>query len=729
MSTKTATPWYAIRRRTAMAAAAIGVAAAAEIYIYGDIGESWWEETVSAASFVRELGTLDVEAITVRINSIGGSVSDGLAIFNAMRRHKATITTEVDGVAFSIASLIAMGGDRVHMASNAMLMIHAPWTYAAGNSAEFRELADQLDTWAAAMSTSYAARTGDQPAMLALVTDGKDHYYTAEEALAAKFIDAVTDAMPVAASAARDLPLNRYRSLPASLQASAVSAAPAASSAADAAPSADEDPMKIRKTALLMAALGALGVAAGGGNPAPADPGAANPAPGAAAGAGAATVDAAARDAVLAADRTRRETIRANFQPLLAHAGAEALMRRCEDDTSCTPEAAGQRLLAHLGASATPIAGNITGVVDEADKQRGAMTEALLARANVVLAVGQAPVRADTSNPFRGRKLLALAEACLIRAGIRTDGMDQRTIVATAFTQSGSDFPILLENTMHKALQAAYAVQPDTWTLFCARGTVSDFRAHSRYRVGSLSNLDSKNELGEYKNKTIPDGEKGSITAGTKGNIINVSREAVINDDLGAFVGLAQSLGRAAKRTVEADVYATLALNSGLGPVLSDGQTLFHASHSNIASAAAPTVTSFDAAKVLMASQKDVGGNDFLDLNPAIWLGPKSLEGTAKVINNSEFDPDAANKLQRVNMARGVVQTIVGTPRLSSAPWYFFADPNVAPVLEVAFLDGVSDPFLEMETAFSTDGARWKVRMDYGVAGVDFRGAVRNAGA
>ncbi len=140
--------------------------------IYGDIGESWWNETVSAGNFVRELNELDVDAISVRINSIGGSVPDGLAIFNAMRRHKATITTEVDGMAFSIASLIAMGGDKVHMASNAMLMIHAPWTYAAGNSAEFRELADQLDSWAAAMSTSYAMKTGDQPAMLALLTDG-----------------------------------------------------------------------------------------------------------------------------------------------------------------------------------------------------------------------------------------------------------------------------------------------------------------------------------------------------------------------------------------------------------------------------------------------------------------------------------------------------------------------------------------------------------------------------
>lgn len=189
MSTTTQ-PWYVVRAKTAIAAASQGVAAAAEIYIYGDIGESWYEETVSASQFVRDLNALNVDAITVRINCLGGSVPDGLAIYNAMKRHRATITVEVDAIAYSIASLIAMGGDQIHMASNALLMIHAPWTGVYGNSTDLREMADQLDTWAAAMSTSYAAKTGDQPAMLALLTDGKDHFYTAEAALAAGFIDA-----------------------------------------------------------------------------------------------------------------------------------------------------------------------------------------------------------------------------------------------------------------------------------------------------------------------------------------------------------------------------------------------------------------------------------------------------------------------------------------------------------------------------------------------------------
>jgi hypothetical protein len=308
--------------------------------------------------------------------------------------------------------------------------------------------------------------------------------------------------------------------------------------------------------------------------------------------------------------------------------------------------------------------------------------------------------------------------------------MDQMRIVALAFTQSGSDFPILLENVMYKTLQAAYAVQPDTWSRFCARGTVSDFRAHSRYRVGSLSNLEAKTELGEFRNKSIPDGEKGSISAITKGNVINISREAVINDDLGAFVGLSNALGRAAKRTVEADVYASLALNSGAGPILSDGLALFHSSHNNLlASGTVINTANVDLMRQAMGSQLDVGGNDFLDITPAIWLGPLSLGGLAREVNGAEYNDDSNRQQRKPNVVRGLFSDIVDTPRLTGTAWYTFADPNVAPVLEVAFLDGNDMPYLEMEQGFTVDGSRWKVRLDFGVAGVDYRGARRNPGA
>jgi hypothetical protein len=140
-------------------------------------------------------------------------------------------------------------------------------------------------------------------------------------------------------------------------------------------------------------------------------------------------------------------------------------------------------------------------------------------------------------------------------------------------------------------------------------------------------------------------------------------------------------------------------------------------------------VSQFEAMRVLMRSQKDVGGNDYLEVGPSVWLGPEGLAGSARVVVNSTYDPDANNKLQRENIARGMVGDLVSTPRLTGTPHYFFAAPSQAPVMEVAFLDGNDAPFMEMESGFNVDGAAMKVRLDFGVAAIDYRGAVRNAGA
>ena len=708
-----AKPWYTIQARTPVASAVQGARAAAEILIYGDIGESWWGESVTAAQFVKDINALQADQITVRINSYGGSVHDGVAIHNAMKRHPATIDVQIDGLAASIASLIAMAGDRVTIAENALLMIHAPLTGVWGNAAQMRETADMLDTHARAVATSYASKSGKSADdVLALLTDGKDHWFTAAEALAEGYVDAVGAVSDDGAQATAAFDLSRFKDVPAALlrgrsPAAAAAAVPPVASAT----SSQENPMT--QTVNQPAA-----------NPNPA----ATTQPQAIAPQAPATapVDAAA---VLAADKARREAIRAMGQPFMAHEGMPAFVTGLENDHAITAEIAGQRILARLGQGVEPVAGGrIVTVADEADKRRDAMVNAMLIRAGKA----DAKVVADAgSNPYRGRTLLALAEASLQAAGVDTRQFsDKRALVAAAFTQSSSDFPVLLENTMHKTLLGAYALQALTWSRFCKRGTVSDFRAHNRYRVGSLGNLQPKNELGEYKNVSIPDGEKSSIAAATKGFILNISREAIINDDLGALTDQASAAGRAAARTVEVDVYATLLANSGMGPTMSDGKALFHADHGNIdGTAGAISVNRLDAMRVLMAQQRDVTGNDFLDLRPAVLLCPIGMGGHARVVVDAEYDTEVSGKFQVPNKVRGIVRDIVDTPRLGGTRYYMLADASESAAIEVAFLDGVDTPFLETVQAFDTDGGRLKVRLDYGVAGHDWRGAVTNAGA
>ena len=699
-----AAPWYSIRPLSAVSAAARGVQSAAEIFIYGDIGESWYGDSISASNFVRDINALQVEQMTIRINSYGGSVVDGIAIHNAIKRHKASVTVAIDGLAASIASLIAMAGDQVEMAENAMLMVHAPWGGVSGNAAEMRAYADMLDAWSQSMSTSYASKTGKTAEeMLALLTDGADHWYTAADALAEGFVDAVISASPESASAMASFDLTRFPGVPAAVQARRIHAAAAA--------------IPVAQSTFAQELSMPQGNATTAANPIQA---AITTTP--AAGPDASEVRAAA----LREDADRRSAIAAAAQPFMAHAGMPEFVAAMQNDHSVTELVANQRILAKLGAGAEPVAGGrVVTVADETDKRRDGMVAALLIRANVADKAAQA---AASANPYRGRTLLAIAEASLNAAGIRTEGMNSREIVAASFTQSSSDFPVLLESVMHKTLLGAYATQAMTWNRFCKIGTVSDFRAHNRYRVGSLGNLQPKNELGEYKNVAIPDGEKSSISAATKGFILNISREAIINDDLGAITDQASAAGRAAARTVEVDVYALLTSNAGLGPVLSDGKTLFHADHGNIAPGAAMAVDVLDAMRVLMAQQKDVTGNDFLDLRPEILMVPVGLGGSARVIIGAEYDTSVSNKFQVPNKVRGLVRDIVDTPRMSGTRFHLLASPAEAAAIEVAFLDGQSEPYLETAQAFDTDGGRLKVRMDYGVAGHDFRGAVTNAG-
>lgn len=663
----------------------------AEVAIFGEIGESWFDETVTARKFVAEFAAIDADEITIRINSHGGSVVDGLAIYNAIRRHPAKTVASVEGVAASIASYISMAADVRRIAANALYMMHGAWTVAAGNSKKMREVADVLDLHSSSMAAGYASASGKSlDAIKALLTDGQDHWYSAAEAVAEGYFHESGEAVEAVASVS-----------PAAARNYAPTLFPAVTAAS------------IPKGTTMPDPNPAPAVAAA---PAPATP---EPAP---------LDEAGIRAAALRAESERRQEVRAVFSRFEQHEGIPALRDAAVDDHAVTVAVARERLLAHLGAQAQPIAGGaVVTVEDETDKRMQGMVASLMIRAGVAPSDMR---KAHGGNPWRGNTLVDMARASLIRAGINPEGLDRMQIVGLAFTQSTSDFPILLENVLHKTLQQAYALAPDTWSRFCATGSVSDFRAHKRYRTGSIGNLDPVNELGEFESKAIPDGESDSITASTRGNIINISRQTIINDDLGAFTSLASSLGRAARRTIEAAVYARLAENSGNGPTLEDGNPLFHASHGNLVSSGpgAPTVAQFDAMRVLMAQQKDVGGNDYLDLRPAIWLGPLSLRGAAVGVNEAEYDDEATKNQRRPNISRGLVRDIVDTPRLTGNAYYMFADPNEAPAMEVAFLDGNSEPFLESQAGFTVDGTAWKVRLDFGVAPRDYRGAVKNPG-
>ncbi|MEM1191552.1 MAG: head maturation protease, ClpP-related [Pseudomonadota bacterium] len=724
--------------------------AAAEIYIYGDIGEAWWEETTSAIQFVKDLNALKNEEITIRINSVGGSVPDGLAIHNAIQRHPSAINIVIDGMAMSIASLIAMAAP-CSMAENAVLMVHAPMRRAVGNARDLRIAADQLDTWAQAMAVSYAAKCGKSTdEVVAELLDGEDHYYTAAEAQAEGFVDEVTEAVAIAATyRVPDAAVSRF-SIP-----DAALAAPFTIKPARAAQSGGSVMDRIEQIRALFAqhmgnaqlkalfdqliadeaitveaAKAKLDAALAAANPPPSATGGTAPAASAPAGAAPSAPSAEhAPEAVAEGVRLeaeRRQGIEAAFQPFARDESVTQLRAQCLNDTAVTVAVANQRLLAALGQSAEPAAGHVRVRENpEREKFQEGVVAAVLARAGKA---DDKTRKLAMASGFHNFTLMELAKASLVRANVDFSAMNPQQIARAALTQSTSDFSVLLENAMHKALLMAYQTAGDTWSMFCRTGSVSDFRAHGRYRTGSIGNYMTVTENGEYENVAIPDGEKGSITAADTGLIINLTYQMIVNDDIGAFLGLASDLGRAGRRTVEAAVYALLNENSGLGPDMGDGNPLFHSSRSNVGTGAALTMASIEADRVVMASQQDVGGNDFLDLRPSVWLGSLSQGGQARSINDSQYDPDTPNKLNKPNIVRGLFNEVVDTPRLSGTRYYLFTNPADAPVIEVAFLNGQSEPYIVMEEAFTSRGARYRATLDFGTAAIDYRGAVTNAG-
>ncbi|NKU49713.1 hypothetical protein GS876_10375 [Rhodococcus hoagii] len=207
MSRPSQRDWYSIRNED------IG-SSPPEILIYDRIGESYWDDRpVSARTFVRDLADLDVDELTVRINSPGGSVYDGIAILNALRAHKARVTVYIDGIAASAASFVAMAGDEVIMSRNAEMMIHDAWSFASGNAEDMRRVADDLDRISDNVASIYAERTGgDATEWRSAMRE--ETWYSDAEAVEAGLADRVTstgsDGGTAAAKASFDLSVFNY---------------------------------------------------------------------------------------------------------------------------------------------------------------------------------------------------------------------------------------------------------------------------------------------------------------------------------------------------------------------------------------------------------------------------------------------------------------------------------------------------------------------------------------
>lgn len=689
-----------------------------ELIIYGDIGDSWYGESVTAQSIATQLNALpaSVASINVRINSYGGSVADGLAIYNALKRHKASKAVTVDGVAMSSASLIAMAGDTVTMPPTSMLMIHAPWGGLYGNAKEMRQYADVLDKFSDAMADAYVAKSGiDRPGVLALLTDGEDHYYTGDEAVAAGFADAVE-------GAADD------------------DSTPDANARAFAAGMFD------RISARCPPRYAGLAIAAAmrGAHARPSAPTTEPPAPVAGitkpADAGVPTGEIpmteeeriAAAKAALAADKQRRDAIRAKFAPFLARADINqselaALQRACEDNTDTTPEASSDQLLTFLGKDATPSGGpRIEGVNDiGTETYRAGAIVAVLNRANP-----QANKHDDKSIQFRGMNLVDLARDCAERAGHRTRGMSRAEIAIKAM-HSTSDFPNILEQVITKTLRAGYAGTSRTFVPWTRQATLPDFKEISRTQLSGAPNLKRVVEGAEYEFGSMTDGAE-KYRVHKYGRLISITWETVINDDLNALVRIPQAFGASAGDLESDIVYGILTGNA----VLSDSVALFDNAHGNLGTAAAlrdaihsnPSVANpLAEMRKLMLLQKGKEGR-YITVRPRFLIVPPGLEEDALKVTNATIIAARGNDANVI----GPSLTPIVEPRLHDADenaWYGAAEPSTVDTIEYGYLEGHEGVFTETKSGFEVDGVTVKCRHVFGAKAIDHRGLFKNVGA
>lgn len=636
----------------------------ATIYIYDEIG--YWG--VTAKQFVKDLNALgDIGHINLHINSPGGDVFDGIAIFNALKHHGASITVHIDGLAASMASVIAMVGNPVIMPENTMMMIHKPWGFAGGDANDIRDYADLLDKVESVLIPAYADKTGKTADEIATMLEDET-WLTGQECLEQGFADQITPSLQ-AMACIQSKRIEEFEKMPESIR----------------------NMIKPPRATVTPASQN---------TPSPSQQG-----------------DTASIRAQVVAEQKARVT---DIQNLFAMFGGrhQELQAECISDVECSADDAKDKLLAMLGKESTP--SDKAPIVPGAHIYSGngnfvgdGIRQALMARA------GYDSLQKD--NVYNGMTLREYARMALTERGIGVASYNPMQMVGLALTHSTSDFGNILLDVSNKALLQGWEEAAETFELWTKKGQLSDFKTAHRVGLGGFPSLRKVREGAEYKYVTT--GDKGqSIALATYGEIFSVTRQAIINDDLNQLTDVPMKMGRAAKATIGDLVYAVLTQN----PKLSDNKTLFHGDHNNISSGAI-NVTNLDAARLLMRTQKE--GERSLNIRPAFVLVPAALETTANQTIKSASVKGADINAGVINPIQNFAEVIAEARLDDASPnqWYLAAAQGTD-TIEVAYLNGVDAPYIDQQEGFTTDGVATKVRIDAGVAPLDYRGLVKSTG-
>lgn len=315
-------------------------------------------------------------------------------------------------------------------------------------------------------------------------------------------------------------------------------------------------------------------------------------------------------------------------------------------------------------------------------------------------------------------------------------------IIRRAWHSTG-DFPGLFENALNKSLLARYQVAMPTYRQIAIERPFQDFRPHPQLRTGDFPQPQLVTETGEIKFGTFGE-SKEIVSVLPYGIAIGISRQMMVNDDLGAIDEVLGTTGTGILRFENTTFFNMLLLNSGAGPVLNqDGKNVFTfgaitvppaaaIGHNNYADtfahlSNAPSVTTLSAGRAALRGMKSIDGQ-FLNVNPTILLVGATNQTAAEQLVTS-ITPALVGS---VNPFQGKLQATteaqIPPNGATGEPWYLFADPQVLPCFVYGFLAGSGGPRVRTDEPFGVQGVRVSLEHDFGVGAIDYRGAYRNIG-
>ena len=414
--------------------------------------------------------------------------------------------------------------------------------------------------------------------------------------------------------------------------------------------------------------------------------------------------------------------------------GAEEVLRAIEEERSRVSNIS--ELCRHFGVNATDYINNGTSLADaqrsvlaivnerniptaniqmgeqEEDKYRDAMSDAILLRGGV-----QLENVAPGAQELRGMRVRSMIEEVLAREGVaNTHRMGEEELLRAALTGTSS-LPGILSAAANKSMAKGYQAAQTTFEQFTTVGSNTDFKEATRYRLSEAGSLLEIKENGEFVQDELTEGSAKTKVL-TYGRGFSFTRQMIVNDDLSALTRIPSLYAAQAKRGINRLVYKALA------------EAKFTAKDGNLAATgAALSLATIDEARQEMRKQKNLRGEEFLNITPKYLIVPTKSEFLARQLLTSTSDPNATH-YGVTNPLMGSLQIITDAEldALDTDAYYFLADQMLMDTIEVTYLNGNQRPVIESQVAFDTLGIRYRIYMDYGVTVVDTKGIYKNAG-